>query len=177
MISADDLLAAMRGWDRKSATALRSLYICHNTAPAFLPTLVAACSSADTACAATWLIRHHCAQSNGTLPPDLCRAFYASPPHLEGWQARLHVLQCLEDLPVPETAARTVFEFAASGAVSDNKLVRAWSLYGAAKLAQQHPGYDDAARALLDAAAAQKPTGAVAVRLRAAKELLPDIAS
>ncbi|WP_300017025.1 hypothetical protein [uncultured Roseobacter sp.] len=172
MCPQDMLTAALRDWDGASATALRAIYQQHHTEPDFTPALVAACQAPDTESAATWLIKHQCEIGGAVLLPEMCATVYAMLPKFTHWAARLHILQCVDRLPIPQTVADTVLSFVTQEATSTQKLIRAWSLYAAAQLAVQHPRYQSDAQALLAAAADPAPTGAVAVRLRKARALL-----
>ncbi|WP_300055551.1 hypothetical protein [uncultured Roseobacter sp.] len=167
-----DLATALGDWDGASASALAEIYCNHSGEPEFLLSLLEACRSPETEGAATWLIKHHCEQSEAPLPPQMVATLYALLPGFTDWAAQLHILQCVDHLSIPPEAADTVMDFLTRAATSERKLVCAWSLYAAAQLAVQHPDHRPAARALLDTASARGHSGAVAVRLRKARTLL-----
>ncbi|MCV3272374.1 hypothetical protein [Roseobacter sinensis] len=170
--TAQPLQAAMRRWDGKSAAALAAIYQAHRAAPDFVTDLVAACAHPETETAGTWLIKHHCERGQSDFPEPLRSTLYAQLPEFSSWEAQLHLLQCTDHLPIPEPSAQAVFRSVEVGATATKLLVKAWSLYGAAQLARQHPVYATRVRAMLDQAARREPKGAVAVRLRKAQALL-----
>lgn len=167
-----DLPAAMLAWNGKSAGNITRIYDRYRATPAFEATLVNACETPETECAATWLIKHHCDEGQAQFSEPLRARIYASLPTFVAWEAQLHVLQCTDHLPIPERCAPAVFDFVTAGVASPKTLVRAWSLYAAAQLAAQHPQHRPTVQALLEAAAQETPKGAVAVRLRKAQALL-----
>ncbi len=167
-----ELTAALRRWDGTSTAALTALHARYSHAPDFIAALVEATSEADTESAATWLIKHRCDAGSVAISEDLRATLYMRLQGFTGWAAQLHVLQCMDHLPVPDAAAPATMDAVNAGATSAKALIRAWSLYGAAQLATQHPAYRPQVHAVLLAAETPAPKGAVAVRLRKARALL-----
>lgn len=170
---AHELFSAMQDWDGTSAAALAAVYVEHSGRCDFQTNLISACQNPATERAATWLVKHHCETGQSSFSPEACTRLYMTLPAFEAWDAQLHVLQVMDFLPVPKEAAQVVFDVARDGANSAQKLICAWSLYGVAKLAAEHPEYRAAAKAILEEAAQLAPKGAIAVRLRKAQALLP----
>lgn len=168
----DPLRAEMRNWDRKSASAITAIYQAHHDTEGFASRLMTAAGDAEMESAATWLIKHHCERGETAFSEDQRARLYTLLPRFTYWEAQLHVLQMVDDLPIPAAAADDMVTYLHGAATSSKTLIRAWALYAAAQLAHQHPAYAAQVDAMLKAAAKGQPKGAVAVRLRKAQELL-----
>ncbi|WP_299499053.1 hypothetical protein [uncultured Roseobacter sp.] len=167
-----DLVTALRGWDGRSADDITALYTQFHQNPGFVEELVLSCRAPETERAATWLIKHHLEQSAVQFSKETRQQYYQAARHLTHWEARLHVLQCMDHIAIPPDTVEAVWSFAQAAATSDRKLLQAWGLYGLARIAHQFPDYQPAALEVLAKAAQQHPKGAVAVRLRKARALL-----
>ena len=82
------------------------------------------------------------------------------------WLSRIHVLQMMDTLDVPSELAAPLIDALAAQASGANTFIRAWSVHGAAALADQHPAYRDRA---LDLLAQAELDAAPSVRARLRK--------
>ena len=114
--------------------------------------------------AASWLLRRYVSAgarlSQGQTKQVLCDLLRASH-----WEARLHILQMLEELAVPATHIKQLWPALIAQTTAVNKFIRAWSYHGIVVIADQHPPYRERARSLL-AAADQDEAASVRARIR-----------
>ncbi|WP_298912595.1 hypothetical protein [uncultured Roseobacter sp.] len=171
--ASSDFAAMLRQWDQKSKPQIVEIYQAFKDTDDFLADLLDFCGIADLQGGATWLIKHHCEQTDLVFSPaEQCR-FYETFEQLASWDAQLHALQTMHHVPIPKASGPALKTFLFTGIAQQNKLVRAWSYYGLALLARRFPEDKPEVLAVLDEAALQNPSGAIAVRLRKARALLP----
>ncbi len=128
----------------------------------------AASPNHDVSSAATWLLKRYGISGRQLSPAQnaaLLRLLLAEG----GWQAQLHVLQMMGALAVPAAMAAPLLQALAAHASGGKAFLRAWSLQGAAVVAQQHPSLRPAALELL-AAAERDAAASVRARLRRTRE-------
>lgn len=163
---------ALRGFGHTKVAARIVAYDLLSKEPNFLQHLLTACRVAETEIAATWLLKYHIETTDLHLGPALQRDFYDSVLQVSHWEAKLHALQIMDRVPLPETYLKPVTALVTASAKADRKLLRAWGFYGLAQVASQYPDQRQTALCVLRDAKAEGATGAVAVRLRKANELL-----
>lgn len=95
---------------------------------------------------ASWLVKHHL-ESNKSLSENERTVVYQLLPALEEWQARLHVLQSIPLMPIPESCWQALEIFLRQSLNDPNKFVRAWTYNGLHELAR----FNDALREEVDA--------------------------
>ena len=144
----------------------------HAQDPEFQAHLVDLCSIADCQRGATWLLKHDLGQTKASLPDDLSQRHLSTIHQILHWEARLHILQYLERLSLPETAKSDLSRFVEEAISADNKLVRAWGFYGLAILAVRFPDLAVNARRVLQQAQSTETAGSVKVRIRKGLEKL-----
>jgi len=166
------LRAIVSEWDGNDTAVLEKLFDARCGDPEFLPELVQLCSCAELQRGATWLLKHHFDRNGPALPAALMEDHLAQFQTIEDWQARLHVLQYLEQLDVPEDAERPLSDFVETSLKSEKKFVRAWAWYGLAVLAHSYPGRIDKTVQRLTREYAQETAGSVKVRIRKALKML-----
>lgn len=129
-------------WDGKSADYLADgmerFVDCNDLADRLLD----ACDVPELQAAATWLLRHHLEQGSDLTENQTARLI-AQMAQLVSWEARLHVLQTLPQLAIPDGLADPVQAFLVQGMTDKKTFVRAWSYGGALILARQHTRFID----------------------------------
>ena len=100
-------------WDTKSAAAITRVYARHMDRPSFLADVVELIGNPETEVGASWLLKHHFDEGGNPLGDKLVNQIYASLPRLDHWAARLHILQCMECLPIPSTHRQKTAAFVA----------------------------------------------------------------
>lgn len=114
--------------------------------------------------AATWLLKRY-GVSGAQLSPSQSETLLRLLIGDKSWLSRIHVLQMMDTLAVPASLAAPLMDALAAQAGGDNKFIRAWSVHGAAVLADQHHEFRDRALDLL-AEAGQDAAPSVQARLR-----------
>lgn len=98
---ATTLSEEIASWDGKSAAALEAAYERHSAEEGFVTTILAHLLDAELQRAATWLLKKHLKVGN-PLSVAGCRAVFGGLSVQEHWESRLHILQCLPYLDIPE---------------------------------------------------------------------------
>ncbi|MCP4379831.1 MAG: hypothetical protein GY798_00110 [Hyphomicrobiales bacterium] len=156
------------GWDEKPSDDIRRIYQRYSRRPSFGSNVVALLSDPLLQSGATWLLKHHLATGWSDISSADITAIYESLPAIEGWQARLHVLQSIRYLPIPESHASVVERFAQNAVFDTVKFVRAWGYDAWHQLAVQHPDYRQHVAHMLADALASETAASVKVRIRKA---------
>jgi len=151
-------------WDGKSATALQSTYERHSDDEDFLATILEHIADVELQRAATWLLKRHLEAGNSLSPGD-SRAILGVLSDQEHWESRLHLLQCLPYLDIPEDQSAGLEQFLDSCLESDNKFLRAWAYNGFNELALRLPSYRDEVNLML-ARAVESEAASVRARIR-----------
>ncbi len=154
----------LAAWDGKSAADIRDIYDRHCGEPSFVSEIIQFTKQPPLQNGATWLLKRH-VENAGVLDAAAISEICQLLPNLAHWEARLHVLQCLPFLPVPDTHTKTVETFLRACLIDDAKFVRAWAYSGFYELAVQYPEYRQEAGQLLDNALAREPAS-VKARIR-----------
>ena len=160
----DALAEAMLDFDGAHTDALERFAAESAVTPELIQRLCDFASSDDRKAqsAATWLIKRMTG-SGATLSArqtETLLDLFSSEIH---WQARLHLLQMLDRLVIPAERAPSLWDVLMRLTEAENKFVRAWSYFGLAVLARQHPDFRAEALALL---AAGEGDTAASVRAR-----------
>ena len=158
------LLEEISAWDHKSATALQSTYERHRDGKDFLATLLAHIADVELQRAATWLLKRHL-EAGYSLSPESSRAILGVLPDQEHWESKLHILQCLPYLDIPEDQSAGLEQFLDSCLESDNKFLRAWAYNGFNELSLRFPRYREEVTHML-ARAGESEAASVRARIR-----------
>lgn len=118
--------------------------------------------------AATWLLKRF-GVTGAQLSPSQSETLLSLLIQETGWLSRIHVLQMMDALIVPLSLAAPLMSALAAQATGANTFIRAWSVHGAATLADQHPEFRDRALDLL-AAAEQDEAASVRARIRRTRQ-------
>lgn len=166
----DALSQALFDFDGKSTAPLERFAADHSADESLLAALCDFAGSDDhnVQAAATWLLKRFGA-SSAQLSPGQCETLLGLLMQDTGWLSRLHLLQMMDALIVPASLAEPLMEALSAQATGANAFIRAWSVHGAAALADQHPAYRDWALDLL-AAAEQDAAASVRARIRRTRQ-------
>ena len=164
-MSLKDEIAA---WDLKSKDAICAVYDRHAGVPGFAGEIIAFFDDPALQAGATWLLKHHFDEGGDGIGEPLSLAVFERLPVLEGWPARLHVLQCLDRMPIPASMMRQTERFLCDCLKDDVKFVRAWAYNGLHRLAEQYPQFQVEATQTLENALVTETAGSVLARVRRA---------
>ena len=151
---------ALQTWDGKQTDGIGQLYTELSQDSSFVDDCTRLLLNPELQVGASWLLKKH--QDGGQrLNVQQADAVFNALEHLKHWQAKLHVLQSLSNLPVPEKQLNCVRKFVKQAILDDNTFVRAWGYDGLYQLACQYPQYSAETReffsmALRDEAASVK---------------------
>ena len=151
-------------WDGKSAAALQSTYDRHCAEEGFVATILGHVADVDLQRAATWLLKKHLEAGN-SLSSSGCRAVLGALSVQDHWESKLHVLQCLPYLDIPENETAGLERFLEACLENDNKFVRAWAYSGFNELSLRFPRYRDRVDGML-ARAGVSEAASVRARIR-----------
>ena len=129
----------IRQWNGKSAHDIRAIYLRHSARPKLTESLVALCADDDLETGATWLLKHHLEETPGTLDCVLSERLINLGTGFGSWEARLHLLQMLDRLEIPQTAVEPLSQFTDACLEDRKTLVRAWTYHGLYHLAKLDP--------------------------------------
>ncbi|MDE0138271.1 MAG: hypothetical protein OXM57_07155 [bacterium] len=151
-------------WDGKSSAILQLTYQCHSDEDGFLATVLEHISDVALQRAATWLLKRHLEDGN-SLSVAACRAVFRGLSVQEHWEAKLHILQCLPYVDIPEDDIVGLEQFLDACLESERKFVRAWAYNGFNELALRFPRYREEVDAML-ARAGESESASVRARIR-----------
>ena len=90
--------------------------------------------------ASTWLLKRF-SERGVTFNNEQTRMLLDVLLRKSYWEAKLHVLQMLDNLTIPAEEVPPLWTRLREMSADVNKLIRAWSYHGIAALAEQHPSY------------------------------------
>ena len=158
------ILDEIASWDGKSATALQSTYERHGDEEDFVATVLEHIADVALQRAATWMLKRHLEAGN-SVSAGVSRAILGVLSDQEHWESKLHLLQCLPHLEIPEDESAGLERFLDSCLESDNKFVRAWAYNGFNELALRFPRYREEVNLML-ARAIESEAASVRARIR-----------
>jgi len=163
---ADALTQALSDFNGKSTAPLERFAAAYSADADLVAELcdLAASDAGNLQAGATWLLKRFGikgAQLSAGQSETLLRVLLRD----SGWLPHLHVLQMMDTLFVPAALASPLMGALEAQAAGANTFIRAWSVHGAAALADQHPAYRDLALDLLTAAD-QDDAASVRARIR-----------
>lgn len=160
------LRSDIASWDTKSAAAITRVYAKHIDRPMFLSELVDLICDSETEVGASWMLKHYFDEGGNPLDDTLVDRIYAQLSLLEHWAAKLHILQCMEKLPIPAEHRMKTIAFVDSCLESETKLVRAWGFTGLYVLSERFPSCRDNAEKQIRHAVENDPVASVRARCR-----------
>lgn len=155
---------AMADWNGKSAEDITAIYDRYCQAEFFIADLIRLSSQNACEKAATWLVKHYLEKRHRLEPGEIAE-LYKAAQNFENWEAKLHILQCIQYMPIAESEKNRVEHFLRECLMDTNKLVRAWAYSGFYETALQFPEYRGEAQELL-AMAMQDEAASVKARIR-----------
>lgn len=166
----DALTQALLDFNSKSTDALERFAAAHQPEASLVADLCEFAGGDDdhAQAAATWLLKRY-GVTGAQLSPSQSETLLRLLMQTTGWLSRIHVLQMMDTLAVPGSLAAPLMDALAAQAGGGNKFIRAWSIHGAAVLADQHPAFRDRALDLL-AEAGQDAAPSVQARLRRTRQ-------
>jgi hypothetical protein len=140
----DALTQALLEFKGKSTDALEGFAAAQQPDASLVADLCAFAASDDDnlQAAATWLLKRF-GITGAQLSPSQSETLLRLLIQETGWLCRIHVLQMMDTLHVPAAMAAPLMDALAVQARGDNTFIRAWSVHGAAALADQHSEYRD----------------------------------
>ncbi len=160
------LKADIDRWDGKSKDAIARVYKDHGGHADFLASAIALIADETTQIGATWLLKHYFDEGGRALDAAQATAIYTKLDALTQWEAMLHILQCMEHVPVSENRVEFVEKFLRRCLADEVKFVRAWAYSGFHELARQHPEFQAEALRMLTDALETESAGSVLARIR-----------
>jgi len=142
---------ALQQWDGKRNQQLIQLYAQHGESKGFIDTLLEQLIHRHCQVASSWLLKYALEQQQSLSIEQrqlLCQSMLGELP----WQARLHFLQCLPFVVIPDGKITLAEQFLKRGLAERNKFVRAWSYNGFYLLARQVPAFQNEVQHLLQQA-------------------------
>ncbi|MYD09815.1 MAG: hypothetical protein F4X02_07195 [Chloroflexi bacterium] len=166
----DALAQALGDFDGKSTGPLERFAAAWSVDAELVAELCEFAASADgnLQAAATWLLKRF-GVTGAQLSPGQCETLLRLLVQETGWLPRLHTLQMMDTLTVPAALAAPLMAALAAQAAGANTFIRAWSVHGAAVLADQHPAYRSRVVDLL-AAAERDEAASVRARIRRTRQ-------
>ena len=159
-----DLTEELGAWDGKSTAALQSIYRRYCADEDFVATILAHVADVNLQRAATWMLKRHLELGN-PLSVGECRSILGSLSVQQDWESKLHLLQCLPYLSIPDEDRVGLEQFLDACVRSDKKFVRAWAYSGLGELALRFPQYRETVEGMLARASASE-TASVRARIR-----------
>lgn len=159
-------------WDAKSADAILQVYRKHSRKPSFPADLVNLMADETLQRGVTWLVKRRLDEGDAPLEPALLESFLTHVDRLPHWESKLHVLQCLERLGIPNSRATAVEALVRECLRSERTLLRAWAYSGFKTLALRFPSFREEALGVLAEGSLKETAGSVRVRVREARKEL-----
>jgi hypothetical protein len=166
----DALTQALLDFNGKSTEVLEGFAAAHRPEARLIAELCdfAGGDDLNVQAAATWLLKRF-GVTGAELSPEQNEALLRLLLQETSWLSRIHVLQMMDTLAAPSSLAAPLMEALAAQAIGANTFIRAWSVHGAAVLADQHPAYRERVLDLL-ARAEQDAAPSVQARLRRTRQ-------
>lgn len=145
----------IKAWDTKSTQEISKIYIRYYEQAQFISTLLELMNDPQLEAGASWLFKHAIDESDlvaDSIEPSDLDNLFTTATRFSNWQAQLHILQIIDQLPISTRSIKPVQRLIDSGFKSPNKFVRAWSYSALHALASQHPTYRNRAQRLFDQA-------------------------
>mgnify|MGYP000445183146 CR=1 FL=1 len=127
-------------WDGKSSSDIDEIYNRYSNEGSFASNLIELARRPGLQIGATWLIKRHL-DGNHKLKANEVAAIYKLLPKLAHWEAKLHILQCIPNMPIGEAEKKNVEAFLRHCLTDSNKFVRAWTYNGFYEISLQYPEY------------------------------------
>ena len=150
----------LKSWDGKSVDDLEEIYTNYNQQKGFVVSLINLIEDKELQKAATWLLKHHLEKAN-KLTPSQNRKLISKVSFLESWESKLHLLQSLQYLTIPESEKDKLEHFLRQCLSEKNKFVRAWAYDGFYQLAKQYPEHIEETKQFFEMAMRDEPPSVI----------------
>lgn len=130
----------IEAWDGKSVADIESLYDAYSAEPKFIENIIALSFTPACEKGATWLLKAWLEAGN-MLKQSQITKIYGELNQLGHWEAKLHILQSIPFMPIPDAESENVYNFLKLTLTDQNKFVRAWSYSGFFELSRQYSKY------------------------------------
>ena len=146
----ESLIDALSSFDGKRIDTLKAIAESFPVTPQLLIQLCELTQSEERKMqsASTWLLRRY-HQAGAQLSPQQTAQLLQVLLQGSYWEARLHVLQMLDELCIPAELVEPLWTALIGQTCDQNKFIRAWAINGLVVLADQSEQYRDKALALL----------------------------
>ncbi len=138
-------------WDGKSAYGIAEIFDRHHQDGSFVSGLIKLVGNSSSQKGATWLLKRYL-ESKGKISSIEVNGIFGALADLEGWESKLHILQCLPFLGIGKSNKIEVESFLRDCLTGSNKFVRAWAYNGFYELAVQYPEYEKEAKQFFEMA-------------------------
>jgi len=160
----------LSGWNGKATEPLKTAYKAFCSQPDFVDQLIELSEHQSCERGATWLLKHAFEHGSLKLSKEQSARHLSGVSGFSHWETRLHLLQYLEHLTIPDEAEATLQGFVRNALEADNRFLRAWAYFGLALHAERFPAHEPEAIDRLKQAMALETAGSVKVRIRKALE-------
>ena len=160
----DVIEEALREWDGKSFDGIDAVHGRFHDDPRYIPEILTLTEVQELQKGTTWLLKKY-VETGGVLTQEQITAVYRLLPTFDNWEAKLHILQIMPQMPIPDSHHKSIADFLRECTGSDKKFVRAWAYNGFYELAKQYPQFQAEVTQLLDAAMADE-AASVKARIR-----------
>jgi len=158
------IMKATLDWDGKSTVEIEEVYRLESTKSDFTSTIVALLIQESNQTGASWLLKKYLDNGN-SLGGEEITSVYQCLDKLNDWGSKLHLLQCLPNIPVSDSYRELIERFVRNCLADKNKFVRAWAYGGFYLLADHFPEYRSEAVQFIDSAMLNEPAS-VKARIR-----------
>jgi len=161
-----ELENAIQRWNGKSASDIKSIYQQFEKTPDFIESLISLCQYSEYQKGATWLIKHHLEKPDNQLSKEQGEQLISSASELDHWEAKLHLLQFIQYINIPESCVGKLEDFIRVSMKDDAKFVRAWAYSSFHTLANQYPEYREEAIFILETSLDRESAASIKARIR-----------
>lgn len=166
----DRLEQTLSGWNGKATDPLKIAYQTFCTQPDFFDHLIDLSEHQSCERGATWLFKYAFEHDTLKFSNEQSARHLAGISGFSHWETRLHLLQYLEHLTIPDEAETPLLAFILNTLKAENRFLRAWAYFGLALHAGRFPAHKRDAIDRLNAAKSRETAGSVKVRIRKALE-------
>lgn len=145
----NSLTEKIRDWNQTHVQELQTIHAEFSFRDGFIDEIIQLFSDPSCQTGATWLLKHSLEEQKTLSDPQI-QSFLKKLSALKDWQSKLHALQCLPYLKLPNSADTSLLPFLKECIEDKNKFVRAWACHGFYELAQVLPGFRESCFLLLN---------------------------
>ncbi len=127
-------------WDGKSVNGLEAIYSRYRDSDCFIKDVIELLQNETEQQGASWLLKRHLENGN-KIEADEIAVIYRHLIELAHWEAKLHILQCIQFMKIAETETKQVELFLRGCLAETNKFIRAWAYNGFYEISVQYPEY------------------------------------